>query len=297
VESRETENRAETRCTSSVRYAEDSGLALITLAASASGNRINAAALRALGDALTRAESSAENLADGSESQNRIRFVIIRSNGRVFCHGMDFSFFLENEGGGAAAEEAVHAYSELLARMRSFPKLIIALIDGEVKAGGVGIVAAADIVLASARSTFQLSEVFLGLLPANVLPFLAERVGANRAAYLALSARTCTAAEARSQGLVDEVFADDTLEKEARAYIRTLLRADPYALARGKRFAREIRTASLGEARALAERTLLEMAARSEVRDAISAFEEGGLPSWSARLKLAENLWIGEENE
>ena len=283
-----------------VHYTEDACLAFITLAASASGNRINSAALAALHDSLDRAEKS-----------EAVRLVLLRANGRVFCHGMDFGFFMQGAAAkptddpskdcaihGAARDaalrgDAVRAYSGLLTRMRTFPKLIIALVDGEVKAGGVGIVAAADIVIASARSSFQLSEVFLGLLPANVLPFLIERVGAHRAAYLTLSARTLAAAEALACGLADEVFAEDTLEKETRAYLRTLLRADPYALGRGKGFVEELRACgSRKEMTDKAEQTLLDLAARSEVREAITAFEEGGLPSWSAKLKLAENLWI-----
>ena len=294
--------------TPSVHYTEDSGLALVTLADSARGNRINSETLNALHECLDRAEKSDE-----------ARFVILRSNGSIFCHGMDFGFFLRaapplaaaNKKGkgktaanpvpdssqGAASmqpEEAVRAYSNLLTRMRAFPKLIVALIDGEVKAGGVGIAAAADIVLASARSSFQLSEVFLGLLPANVLPFLIERVGANRAAYLTLSAHTLTAAEAQAYGLADEVIAEDALEKETRAFIRNLLRADPYALRRGKGFTQELR--ECGTRKEMTDRaahTLLDLAGRADVRAAIGAFEEGGLPAWSAKLKLAENLWIG----
>jgi methylglutaconyl-CoA hydratase/polyketide biosynthesis enoyl-CoA hydratase PksH len=325
----------------SVHYTEDSGLALVTLAESARGNRINSATLTALHDSLDRAEKS-----------DAARFVILRSNGNIFCHGMDFGFFLsrgaargttdghecgasrgaesaitdDHERGTArgaestttdghecgadagkaaardvavmSAEEAVRAYSGLLTRMRTFPKLIIALVDGEVKAGGVGIVAAADIVLCSLRSSFQLSEVFLGLLPANVLPFLIERLGAARAAYLTLSARTLSAAEAQVYGLADEVFAPDTLEKETRAYIRTLLRADPYALGRGKSFVAELRECGTRkEMTDRAEQALLDLSGRADVRAAICAFEDGGLPSWSAKLKLSENLWIGAKNE
>jgi enoyl-CoA hydratase/carnithine racemase len=205
---------------------------------------------------------------------------------------MDFSFFSDAQASEAERSGAVRAYSELLSRMRAHPKLILALVDGEVKAGGIGIVAAADMVLASQRSTFQLSEVFLGLLPANVLPFLAERVGAHRAAYLTLSARTLSAEEAHAQGLADEVFAQDALEKETRSFLRTLLRASPYALARGKRFTREISGCTRDAACEKAQQTLLEMAARSEVRDAISSFEEGGLPPWSMRFKPGADIWI-----
>lgn len=268
---------------SSVVYTEDSGLALITLAASASGNRLRPESIAALHDALDRAEAAA-------------RIVILRSNGRVFCHGMDFGFFLESGGKGGQAEEAVRAYAGLLLRMRAYPKLIIALVDGEVKAGGVGIAAAADLVFASARSTFQLSEIFIGLIPANVLPFLAERVGTHRAAAMTLSGETYTAEDARILGLADAVLPDAALEKETRARLRNLLRADPAALGSAKSFARGIADVPVQEASDRAQQALLTIAARPEVREAIAAFAEGALPSWTAKLKLRENLWIGEEN-
>ncbi|MDR2733225.1 MAG: enoyl-CoA hydratase/isomerase family protein [Spirochaetota bacterium] len=270
----------------SVVYAEDSGLALVTLAESKSGNRLNPVSIAALHDALNRAEASAE-----------ARIVILRSNGSVFCDGMDFGFFQESEGQGEQAGEAVRGYARLLLRMRAFPKLIIALVDGAARAGGVGIVAAADLVLASARSSFQLSEIFIGIIPANVLPFLAERVGAHRAAAMTLSGETFTAEEARTLGLADKVLPDEALEKETRAYIRNLLRASPYALGRAKSFAREIAGVSLQEASDHAQKQLLAIAARPAVRDAIAAFAQGSLPAWSARLKLRENLWIGENHD
>jgi enoyl-CoA hydratase/carnithine racemase len=267
-------------------YVEDSGLALVTLAESARGNRLHPKSIAALHTALDRAEASGD-----------ARMVIVRSNGRVFCHGMDFGFFLESGEQGGAAAEAVRAYAGLLARMRAYPKLIIALIDGEVKAGGVGIVAASDLVIASARSSFQLSEIFLGLIPANVLPFLAGRVGAHRAAAMMLSGETLLAEEARAIGLADKVYINDAIEKETRNYIRTLLRASPYALSRAKSFANEIAGLDVREASERAQAALLAIAARHEVRDAIASFEQGALPAWSAKLKLSENLWIGENDE
>jgi enoyl-CoA hydratase/carnithine racemase len=210
---------------------------------------------------------------------------------------MDFSFFLGTEAGGLSAEEAVKAYSGLLTRMRVSAKPVIALVDGDVKAGGIGLVAAADIVIASTRSQFQLSEVLLGLIPANVLPFLIERVGQRRATWMTLTARTLDAASARAAGLVDEVFEVDTLEKDTRGFMRTLMRADPYALAATKRFVAEIGGLQRDEAALAAARSLLELAARPEVRYAVAAFEDGGLPAWSLRFKPENDLWIGEKND
>ena len=259
----------------------------MTLADSAHGNRINAARLAALHEAFERAEAA-----------ESVRAIVLRSDGSRFCLGMDFSFFLGTDSGGLTAEEAVKAYSGLLTRMRISSKPVIALVDGDVKAGGIGLIAAADIVIASERSQFQLSEVLLGLIPANVLPFLIERIGERRASWLTLTARTLCATGAREIGLVDEVFTVDALEKETRGFMRTLMRADPHALAATKNFISEIAGLQRDEATQAAARSLLELASRSEVRYAVAAFEDGGLPAWSLRFKPEHNLWIGDaDNE
>ena len=269
-----------------VHYVEDAGLALVTLADSARGNRINAARLAALHEAFGRAEAS-----------EAVRAIVLRSDGVRFCLGMDFSFFLGTEAGGLSAEEAVKAYSGLLTRMRVSSKPVIALVDGDVKAGGIGLIAAADIVIASERSQFQLSEVLLGLIPANVLPFLIERIGERRASWLTMTARTLGAEGAREIGLVDEVFATDALEKETRAFMRTIMRADPHALAATKSFISEIAGLERDAATEAAARSLLELAGRPEVRYAVAAFEDGGLPAWSLRFKPEHNLWMGEKTD
>lgn len=270
---------------SRVNYAEDAGLALVTLADSERGNRINAARLEALHEAFDRAEAAAG-----------VRAIVFRANGPRFCLGMDFSFFLGQVAGDEDAQDAVADYAGLLVRMRQSPKPVIALVDGEVKAGGIGIVAASDVVLASERTTFQLSEVYLGLIPANVLPFLIERIGSRRASYLTLTAKTLSAVEARAAGLVDEVFAADALEKETRAFFKNLMRTAPHALAETKRFIGEIDGLDQAAAIPAAARSLLGLAAREDVRDAIASFEDGALPAWSARFKPADNLFIGEKN-
>ena len=80
--------------------------------------------------------------------------------------------------------------------------------------------------------------------------------------------------------------------------MRTMMRADPHALAATKSFISEIAGLERDEATQAAARSLLELAARPEVRYAVAAFEDGGLPAWSLRFKPEQNLWIGEtDNE
>lgn len=106
-------------------------------------------------------------------------------------------------------------YMELLKRFALSSKIIIAEIDGQVMAGGMGLIAASDLVFATPKSQFSLSEALWGLLPANVLPYLIRRIGFQKAYVMTMTTQTITGVEAYAIHLVDELsdHLDDTLRK------------------------------------------------------------------------------------
>ena len=146
-----------------VLYEPESGLGLISLMDAAGGNRLNPLSLKLLIAALDQA------LADAT-----VRAIVLRAAGpagSAFCLGMDLdklSSSLGQEGNLGARRQAVLDYGSLLERISSCGKPVIALVGGAVKAGGVGLVAACDIVLAASSASFELSEVLFGLIPANL---------------------------------------------------------------------------------------------------------------------------------
>ena len=114
---------------------------------------------------------------------------------------------------------------DLMKRMTTTSKIVIALVDGQVQAGGVGLVAASDFVFATPRSTFALSEALWGLLPAMVLPFMVRRTGFGAAYAMTLSTETVDAKAACAMRLVDEVIEPggdgsliDAVKKRARRF-------------------------------------------------------------------------------
>ncbi len=134
------------------------------------------------------------------------KLVIIEGKGGVFCTGMDFSeLSAQTEATGDAISPA---YMDLLRTISLFPKIIVSRIDGEVMAGGVGIAAASDLVLATPRSQFALSEALWGLLPACVTPYLIRRVGFQVAYRMTLTTMPVNAEDARRVNLVDELTED-----------------------------------------------------------------------------------------
>lgn len=253
----------------------DSGLGVITMIDSENGNRLNEETLQELSQAF-----------NSLIKKDDVQVLLLRSDGNPFCLGMDINYLLDVEGNPEIIKVAVELYSDLLLKIYKAPKPVISLINGDVKAGGVGLAAACDIIFASEKSTFQLSEVLLGLLPANVLPFLLSlRLSPQKARYLVLTAKKLTAGEAKMLNLVDEVYPEERLEKETRSVIRTLFRAAPDALTEAKRFTESILYKDIDMACNMAKAKLLELISKTEVMEAISSFNQGEVPTWFTKFR------------
>jgi len=123
----------------------------------------------------------------------------------LFCTGMDFAEVSSKPGVQASETVGIAGYMNLLKRFTTSPKVILCRLDGKVIAGGVGLVAASDLVVSTLRTEFSLSEALWGLLPCCVLPFLIRRVGFQKAYAMTLTTRPLAAQEAASVHLVDEI--------------------------------------------------------------------------------------------
>jgi polyketide biosynthesis enoyl-CoA hydratase PksH len=136
---------------------------------------------------------------DAAERAPDCRMVVLQGADGTFCTGMDFAEAL-----GDADHDGTEFFG-LLRRFTTVPRTVVSIVDGQVAAGGVGLVAASDLVYATGRSTFALPEALWGLLPCAVLPFLIRRVGFQKAYAMALSTLPVSAAEAAACQLVDAV--------------------------------------------------------------------------------------------
>jgi enoyl-CoA hydratase/carnithine racemase len=257
----------------------DSGVSVITLCEGKNGNLLTLGSLREIDAAIKSA------LADPAA-----RVILLRSDGGAFCLGMDLSLLGNLEGreeeGASEAKEAVSLYSAVLSLIHSAPKPVVSLLEGEVKAGGVGLACACDVVLASERASFELGEIFFGLIPANVLPYIFSlRLAPQKARYLVMTGKRIDAREGRRLGLIDEVFTEAELEKSCRAVMRNLLRCSPAALAEAKAFTDFLLETDLVGARRIAQAKILEMIAKPGAREAAAAFRDGGVPAWFAQYR------------
>lgn len=252
-----------------IQYRVDAALAVITMDDSQSGNLLNQKNLEELNQVLDRALNG-----------TTIRVILLRSNGENFCLGMDLNFFHASHADTPLLSQVVSLYVEVLKKIYRAPKPVIAVINGRVKAGGIGLISACDIVIASQESTFELSEVLLGLIPANVLPFLRLRISIQKARYLILTAACIPASYALAIGLVDEVYPSEEMEKRTKALVKRLLKAAPHAVAYAKSFTEKLWGVDLDDGCRLAQKTFLELAERPDVLAGIAAFNAGDVPAW-----------------
>lgn len=171
---------------------------------------------------------------DGCERDSKI--VVVEGSPEVFCFGADFKGLQHSfqTTGEAAAMDPGPMY-ELWQRLASGPYITIAHVRGQANAGGIGFVAACDLVICEEKATFSLSELLFGLMPACVLPFLVRRIGFARANYMTLMTEPITARTALEWGLVDDCAADSG--NLLRKKLLRLRRLSKSAIHRYKRYA------------------------------------------------------------
>jgi polyketide biosynthesis enoyl-CoA hydratase PksH len=165
-----------------------------------------------------------------------VRVVVLEGLPDTFCTGLDFQEVATS--GELLIAQGAASYYDVLREMTRSSKVMVSLVAGKVNAGGLGFVAASDLVIGGRNATFGLSELLFGLLPACVLPFLLRRVGFQKAQLLALMTQTISVAEAHRWGLVDE-WGDDP-EQLLRRFLPRLTRLSPIAVRRLKTYMAEL---------------------------------------------------------
>jgi isohexenylglutaconyl-CoA hydratase len=196
-----------------------------TLAAPATRNALSDAMVAGLVDAIALAEASPP-----------VRALVIRGEGATFCAGGDFGRFRELIATppplGTPDPIAVfnRGFGTLLERLQGCAVATVAVVEGAAMGGGVGLAAACDFVLAADSAQFGMPEVTLGLPPAQIAPFVAQRIGAGPARRLMLTGRRLLAPQALAIGLVDEALEPSALDARLASLLAELGRAEPAAL-------------------------------------------------------------------
>lgn len=135
--------------------------------------------------------------------EETVTVVVLEGLPEVFCFGADFSGISENFSQGRVEDNNPERLYNLWLKLGCGPFVTMAHVRGKTNAGGVGFVAACDIVIADSTAIFSLSELLFGLMPACVLPFLIRRTGFQNANYMTLMTQPVTVQQAHTWGLVD----------------------------------------------------------------------------------------------
>jgi methylglutaconyl-CoA hydratase len=210
-----------------------------------------------------------------------IRAIVVTGAGKHFSAGADLNYMKSMRGASPAENETDALRTQaLFAAVADSPKPVVARVNGAARGGGVGLLAAADVVVAVTTATFVFTEVRLGIIPAIISPFVVARTGAARARRLFLTAEPFDAAAAATFGLVDHVADTDALDATVERITGEIRRGGPQALAEVKRLLADLASAAPGDAGALTARRIAALRAGDEGQEGMSAFLEKRPPRW-----------------
>ena len=211
-----------------------------------------------------------------------VRAIVLAANGAAFCAGGDLNWmkamadYTPEQNRADAAQLAT-----MLRTIYQCPKPVIAKVQGDCYAGGLGLVSACDIVVAVDSAQFCLSEVKIGLIPATISPYVIKSIGESAARRYFITAERFSSETAQRHGLVHEVVAAETLDESVNQLLKALLTASPNAVTEAKRLVRAIAGQPLTET--LIADTVEDIAkirASVEGREGVRAFLEKRKPSW-----------------
>lgn len=211
-----------------------------------------------------------------------VRAIILAANGPAFCAGGDLNW-MKAMAGYSDSENYDDALklADMLRTIYLCPKPVVAKIQGDCYAGGMGLVAACDIAVAVDAANFCLSEVKLGLIPATISPYVIKAMGENAARRYFLTAERFTAAEAHRIGFVHELVAPADLDARVAAIIKSLVTNSPNAVKEAKSLVRDMAGKAVDqELVSDSARRIAAIRASSEGRDGVASFLEKRKPLW-----------------
>jgi len=216
-----------------------------------------------------------------------VRGITLRGGGGVFCAGGDLKTFKNNFQADASREDIMKLSrnaAKVFDIFNAQPQVTIALIEGAAMAGGFGLMCCADVVICETGAKFAMTETMIGLSPAQISPFIVQRLGYATARRLMLTGARFTGAEAINLGLAD-FTADDVAGIEAHeAQIKKqVLKCAPGAIAATKSLILELPKLSREQAIEAAANNFTDRMVSEEAKDGIASFFEKRKPYWAPK--------------
>ena len=211
-----------------------------------------------------------------------VRAIVLAANGPAFCAGADLNWMKKMAGySHEENQEDALRLADMLRTIYLCPKPTVAKVQGDCYAGGMGLVAACDIVVALDTAGFCLSEVKLGLIPATISPYVIKAMGEQAARRYFLTAERFDALDARRIGFAHEVVAADALDATVAGIARALVNNSPNAVKEAKTLVRDIVGKPVDDA-LLADTAgrIAAIRASLEGREGVASFLEKRKPTW-----------------
>ena len=247
---------------------ESRGVTRITIARPDRKNAFDAALVGAITAAVARVDRSA-------------RAVVLQSEGDTFCAGADVEWMR-----GMAQyslDENIADSKGLAAMFRAFYDLempLVARVQGAAIGGGAGLVAVADIAVASTAASFAFSETRLGILPAVVSPYVVRKIGPARATALFVTGSRIDAKRANEIGLVERLVEPEDLDAAVGRVLDAIVAGGPKAVNAAKRLVREVEGRRIDETGDLTVKRIAEIRVTTEGQEGLRAFLEKREPRW-----------------
>ena len=246
------------------------GVVWLTLARPERKNAFDAALIAELVAALAKIDASA-------------RAVVLASDGDTFCAGADLAWMKSMVDYGMDQNVAdSRALAELFAALDDLPMPLLARVQGAAIGGGAGLVAVADIAVASTEATFGFTEARLGIIPAVVSPYVVRKVGPGHATALFVSGIRFDARRALEIGLVEAVEAPEELDAKVALYLDAIVAGGPGAVNAAKRLVREVAGQTIADVREHTIEQIAELRVSAEGQEGMRAFLERRKTRWNA---------------
>lgn len=219
-----------------------------------------------------------------NEKNNQVRVVVIEGEGKSFCAGADLNWMKKMKDYSKEDNYRDSVALSKLFHVINICKLpVVAKVHGAVLGGGVGLVSACDYVVAQEQTTFGLTEIRLGLLPAVISPFVIAKIGESQARALFLTGERFDEQRALSMGLVHRVSLERYLAQDTQKVVESLLSAAPYAQSRAKELIATVTKLSHQEYTQAQDYTcqlISEIRIGAEGQEGMSALLEKRKPEW-----------------
>jgi len=211
-----------------------------------------------------------------------ISIVVLTSNGKSFSAGADLAWMKRMASYSYEDNlKDANALAQMLKALNFLPQTTIAKVQGAAFGGAVGLASCCDIVIASTKASFCLSEVKLGLIPATISPYVVDAIGLKASRRYFQTAERFFADKAQQLGLVDEIVEPEALTNEVNSMIATLLANGSQARRQAKKLSQDVAFQAIDDA-LLADTSerIAKIRVSQEGQEGLSAFFEKRMPQW-----------------